>query len=595
MKVYQLQLRHRFLIAMGLSSLGLSMLTACNDKENEDTGEGEVIDPLDVDNDGDGITENSGDCDDTDASVFPGASEVINDGIDQNCDGEDLVDADEDGFVADSDCDDSDASVYPGADEVINDGIDQDCDGEDLVDADEDGFVAAEDCDDDNAMVYPGAEEVCDGVDNDCDGGVDNEATDMLSWYADFDSDTYGDPAFTVMACEAPPHYVLDNTDCDDSSSSMNPGEEEIVDGLDNNCDGMIDEMECTAAPEPVDSAWLQNSIWSGNYGPYMFCLEPPSDGSACATADNVSTWSLIMDTVGPPADNMCEWFAGPNVCGPAASNPEECCYVFNVDLGCIAIGRPLNIDGGVRMAPVCESSEWTREVPGDVSGLSDEQKEILVDGWLKAAREEHASVASFARFTMELMALGAPPELLASATRAQADEISHARSSFAIASKIAGIDYGPGPLDIHGALPEETTIEDVLVQTIFEGCVNETLAAAEADWLAERCQVSSIQKVQKQISQDEARHAGLGWKTVRWILRQRPDLAPMAAAAFTEAKDLLRQLEQEVQEDNWMAAWGRMPSAAGNQLRADIWRTVIQPCAEALLKVSGVKTAVVA
>ena len=241
-----------------------------------------------------GYAAEPGDCDDREARANPGAIETC-DTLDNDCDGtadepdaEGAVDlhadvdldghGDPDSVVRgclgaagavedDSDCDDTIASVHPGATEFCN-GRDDDCNGEVDVDAvdmriyyldgDADGYgdpeVATEacrapegyatkntDCDDAEAGVYPGSEEVCDGVDQDCDGEIDDRASDFVTWYADLDGDGHGSADVVAEACEAPEHTAALDDDCDDTEAARFPGNEEVCDGLDNDCDTRVD------------------------------------------------------------------------------------------------------------------------------------------------------------------------------------------------------------------------------------------------------------------------------------------------------------------------------------------------------------------
>ena len=167
------------------------------------------------------------------------------------------------GFVLDNtDCNDGVAAINPDATEVL-DGIDNDCDGQVdegtetfYRDADSDtfgdpndsqqaigapaGFVLDNtDCNDAVAAINPDATEVLDGIDNDCDGQVDEGAE---TFYRDADSDTFGDPNDSQQAIGAPAGFVLDNTDCNDAVAAINPDATEVLDGIDNDCDGQVDE-----------------------------------------------------------------------------------------------------------------------------------------------------------------------------------------------------------------------------------------------------------------------------------------------------------------------------------------------------------------
>ena len=92
------------------------------------------------------------------------------------------------------------------------------------------------DCDDADAESNPGIVEVCDGTDNDCDGGVD-ELLSFTIWYQDLDGDSYGNNSISTYDCTEPQNYVADGGDCDDENVGVNPGIVEVCDGSDNNCD----------------------------------------------------------------------------------------------------------------------------------------------------------------------------------------------------------------------------------------------------------------------------------------------------------------------------------------------------------------------
>jgi hypothetical protein len=234
---------------------------------------------VDCDDDGDGICNDSDNCP-SDANSSQADSD--GDGTGDACDT--CTDADGDGYgdnsfaasTCASDCDDSDATINPAATEYC-DSVDNDCDGTvdegDSADAstwyadgDSDtygdssksqsacsqpsGWVAdATDCDDTDANTYPGADEYCDGHDDNCDGDIDEDASvDVSTWYVDADSDGYGNAASTDIDCYAPTGYVADATDCDDTEATTYPGADEYCDGHDDDCDGDTDEDDSVDA-----------------------------------------------------------------------------------------------------------------------------------------------------------------------------------------------------------------------------------------------------------------------------------------------------------------------------------------------------------
>ena len=124
-------------------------------------------------------------------------------------------------------------------------------------------MVCEDDCDDNDVTVYPGAVEICDGLDNDCNGSVDDGLT-FLDYFEDADADGYGDQAaVAISSCQVLTGYSLSNTDCDDADAAVNPGAVEIEDGLDNDCDGDVDEgFEPTTVEVCHEIGTSYNLVW---------------------------------------------------------------------------------------------------------------------------------------------------------------------------------------------------------------------------------------------------------------------------------------------------------------------------------------------
>ncbi len=186
-------------------------------------------------------------------------------------------DDDRDGFIQAYDCDDLQGFIHPGALEIC-DGLDNDCDGVIdgpnpvsastwYTDADGDGYgmdgtevlacdqpdgtaPSAGDCDDRNTTVHPGVPEVCDGIDNNCVGGADgSDAQGQLTWFQDGDGDGHGARGASLTSCGPPDGFVLVPDDCDDTNAAIAPGAVEHCDGVDEDCDTIIDGPDPVGAP----------------------------------------------------------------------------------------------------------------------------------------------------------------------------------------------------------------------------------------------------------------------------------------------------------------------------------------------------------
>lgn len=190
-------------------------------------------------------------------------------------------------------------------------------------------------------------------------------------------------------------------------------------------------------------------------------------------------------------------------------------------ECGLSVCGRPFLIEQQARVAPLCASQDWgVANLVPRLEHLSLAERAEQAAHWARLGQMEHASIAAFARFSLQLLTLGAPPELVEACTQALTDETRHARLCFQLASQYAGHGIAPGALDIERSL-ESASLTDIVDLVIAEGCVGETNAALEALAAAETATDPVVANVYAQIAQDEQRHAALAFRFLRWALEQ--------------------------------------------------------------------------
>jgi hypothetical protein len=279
----------------------------------------------------DGWRSEEGDCDDNDATVFPGATDVPGNGIDEDCNGSDaplIIDSDGDGVPSDQDCDDNDFNNAPGLFENC-DGQDNDCDTLIDEDFDEDGDGVTtcgpdldfgtndDDCDDSaatGANNYPGNVEQCDGGDNDCDLLIDEL----------FDEDGDG-----TTSCGADGVLGTDDDDCNDNDANIEPDIWDDCDGVDVNCNDLVDE-DCDTggagglfcyADNDQDGVGGSGTVQTSDTD----CNDPGESGSTgdCNDSDD-AIYPGAVETPGNGVDEDCDGADQQSDCdGPLVSASE--------------------------------------------------------------------------------------------------------------------------------------------------------------------------------------------------------------------------------------------------------------------------------
>ncbi len=219
---------------------------------------------------------------------------------------------------------------------------------------------------------------------------------------------------------------------------------------------------------------------------------------------------------------------------------------------------------------------------------LPDARRAQVRDEWARAAQVEHASIASFDRFSLQLLAVGAPPSLIEAAHRAAIDEVRHAQLSFAVASIYAAQSLGPGPLALSSSAFADFSPTFVVQSAVEEGCVGETLAAAEAQAACDRAQPGALRQVLTVIAEDEAEHAALAYRFAAWALgalgvQARHAMETGFNTAIAQLSVVPRVIEV-APEDLWIEAHGRLCPETRASERAKALAEVVLPARRDLL-----------
>ncbi len=201
---------------------------------------------------------------------------------------------------------------------------------------------------------------------------------------------------------------------------------------------------------------------------------------------------------------------------GARAHEPDVCCYVefHSCENRTIQImeGRALRADGEVQRPRTSERRGNTSRVAGKWMGK-------WMRKWMRAAENEHASIATFARLTLELLALGAPMELVLGCQQAGAEEVTHAQEAYALLSSFAGEELHALPF-AEACAPIVPDVLRLARETLLDGCVGETAAALVAMRDAELERDPAVKAVLHRVARDESSHAELAFKLLAWTIQ---------------------------------------------------------------------------
>lgn len=241
-------------------------------------------------------------------------------------------------------------------------------------------------------------------------------------------------------------------------------------------------------------------------------CMSVPAEQTSCPPAKSLHKEDLFSpESCGSEVVEL-KGEGKREVVGDAPT--EACCYpaeVTDPDTGC-SVGRPY-WDGGAQQRAPLHFAATSAEGPS----ASNRERAAA---WALAGSAEHASIAAFARLSLQLMSLGAPNALLRDVHQAALEEVKHAEQCWELARRFGGTEVRPGPFPFQTSPSTNVSLAELAAAAVREGCLAETLGAHVLGVAAELAPEAAVRAALLSMAEEEARHAVLSFRIVAWALR---------------------------------------------------------------------------
>ena len=367
--------------------------------------------------------------------------------------------------------------------------------------------------------------------------------------------------------------------------------------GSDSDSSGMLPKFDfgdtpvpagCPPQPQPPDDACMAELPPDASF--LFYCVDL-AEGETCEAwargfeETNTPLWTEQVRECLATGGSCYSRLALELGCGPLPDQGDQCCSWFiATSQQCPPEGRPFVVEGRERVAALVERDDWVGTIPLDRPPL---HAAAIARTWAEHALAEHASVASFSRFILQLLACGAPATLVSAAHVALGEEIEHARLFFALASRFGGHPVGPAAVAVDGALEGSDDFDEIVLATVREGCIAETISAWHITLAATLARDPSLAASLSRVAEQEVEHAALSWRFLAWALprasaslRRRIEATLLAPARFVPRGSTL---DPQVPDAEWRAHGILSPSdhLASTQ---QALRELVVPISRALL-----------